>query len=220
MGHSTTGSYWNAWSSLYKTEIASMSKGLEDAACWVSRMSRILKIAPGMFAGGLVIVWPILRDIIRCLAFTMKPRHTHIAKKLDFYPQNGGKKKIYLSPWKFQNYHSAAVCNCLLALIGHHQHGCGCRSWYAECQIVAEHASAARRHGGFFVGRREREHEKKWNEKNQRGRIRFRWSYSDCCSCSFLFLSFNSFLMSSLNWHVRRWSVSGVVCPNGLLSTW
>ena len=31
----------------------------------------------------------------------------------------------------------------------------------AECQIVAEHASAARRHGGLFVGRREREHEKK-----------------------------------------------------------
>ena len=89
---------------------------------------------------------------------------------------------------------------------------------YLSCKLfvvsrVAEHASTARRHGGLFVGRREREHEKKWNEKNQRGRIRFRWSYSDCCSCSFLFLSFNSFLMSSLNWHVRRWSVSGVVCP-------
>ena len=42
---------------------------------------------------GLGIDWPILRDIIRCLAFPVKPRHTHIAKKFDFYPQNRGKRK-------------------------------------------------------------------------------------------------------------------------------
>ena len=95
---------WNLWAEFDQKSIKNMencylqynSETNARANCQKEsdvRMSRIWKSAPGMFAMGLGIDWPILRDIIRCLAFPVKPRHTHIAKKFDFYPQNGGKKE-------------------------------------------------------------------------------------------------------------------------------
>ena len=59
---------------------------------WCNRQFHIWRNVRIMLSLGQRIVWTIIKVISGCLAFAMKPSDTPDAKKLSFYPQNGGKR--------------------------------------------------------------------------------------------------------------------------------